>query len=1090
MIHIYWFQKLMIKGFFIVLLFITPAFSIGINTYVDSIIYDNSGIIKLSKEFIIPETVTISDSSYLIDSLDWVFGKVFISCNKKTLDNVVKVKYEYLLGEFPIRVGSNWRDVKLLNMNTEKKYPSKYINVKKNKNSVYSNGSIHRKLNLSKINGSEFSGGMQMQFNGNLGKNTNVSGILNDEGDFLQPEGYTRNLQEFDQIYLNISSSNYSISAGNIIFRNTYDSKHIIDRKLTGIKNNFDFNNWKGSSVYASSRGLYHTILLKGRDGDQGPYKLLGKNGEREIIILSGSETVWIDGEKITRGYLNDYTIDYSLSEIYFTSNILLRDDLDIFVEYQYIDNDYSKGFLGASLKRSINENIISFGLYRDKDQIENGTNNKNPYSFVNTFKNTNAGRKKINTSAISIDGDYILIDSVFTYDPEKQIIDSTRYDVSFSYDQFGSYSRKVSLKGMIYYQYEQPEDRKTIEILYSPYKYIEAPKNHKFGFFGIKRQLNNNIIFDGYFSGSKFDNNILSNFKNLSQIGTAYNFSIKGDSVYIGKAKVQFSLQNELKDDNYISFDKRTAIENQNFWKESEIIYNGVKNTKAKLNVFIPQFGNSTFENSNLRYKNNVMNGFRFKHNVDIDKIKDSFIDISRIFKPDGRFQRLESKINFTTSKITPFIHILNEYNPMINRYNHTSIGIRSKTDINDWLTSLELREQKNNIDSSKIVWGNHSRDIIASLNYRTNSQSSWRKDIVLKRRIKTYEEDKADLNYFLSTIKLIYRDHYSPLGLDFLLKSEKTNTDNRLIVYDSIGVGLGQYRYEAAFNTYVPDNNGSYVAYLINNGEKNQEIKLEGHNRLIYDFGKKSDLKLLVSSDLKINHKGESFNRKDVSNFSRKRLEKNFTKIFNRFEFNYYGYNRLLFWLEEINSYNGKDPRGVDLENFIESGIDINPYKNKSFTLKSRSKYRENYIKSTISQFRNRNVLGWWQEFHLLYHRNSIFNFDFSVSLGEDKGEFYNNPFKSFVNGFSFKSKLFLKKSGRIETTFEIFNVSDSYNNKSLPPEIFKGLTTGINIKSNTRAQMYINNLVSLILSLNVIDDKRYKNLITVNAEVRANF
>ena len=132
----------------------------------------------------------------------------------------------------------------------------------------------------------------------------------------------------------------------------------------------------------------------------------------------------------------------------------------------------------------------------------------------------------------------------------------------------------------------------------------------------------------------------------------------------------------------------------------------------------------------------------------------------------------------------------------------------------------------------------------------------------------------------------------------------------------------------------------------------------------------------------------------------------------------------------------------------------------------------------------------MGWWQEFHLLYHKNSIFNFDFSVSLGEDKGEFYNNPFKSFVNGFSFKSKLFLKKSGRIETTFEIFNVSDSYNNQSLPPEIFKGLTTGINIKSNTRAQMYINNLVSLILSLNVIDDNRYKNLITVNAEVRANF
>ena len=303
----------------------------------------------------------------------------------------------------------------------------------------------------------------------------------------MQSDGYTKDLQEFDQIYLNVSNKNFVINAGNIEYGYAYNNQHIVNRKLTGIKNKFIIKNWQGSSAYASSRALYNTVSFKGKDGKQGPYKLLGKNGEREIVILSGSETVWINGEKIIRGYLNDYTINYSLSEINFTSNILVRDELDIFIEYQYIDNEYSKAFSGGSLTRNNNKSTISFGIFRDKDQIDNESLSHDQLALFNT---TNNSRIKANTSQENQNGQYILVDSIFVYDPDKQISDSTRYDVSFVYNKFGYYSRKVSSRGMIYYEFEEIQNRNSIENLYSPYRYIEAPKSHKFGFFSIEEKI------------------------------------------------------------------------------------------------------------------------------------------------------------------------------------------------------------------------------------------------------------------------------------------------------------------------------------------------------------------------------------------------------------------------------------------------------------------------------------------------------------------------------------------------------------------------------------------------------------------------
>ncbi|WP_405251298.1 hypothetical protein [Dokdonia sp. Asnod3-C12] len=235
-------------------------------------------------------------------------------------------------------------------------------------------GSILRGVAVGNSQNSTLNSELDLQISGKLSERVTLRASIQDANIPSQQGGYSQNLDEFDQVFIELFSDNWNIRAGDINLENkdTYFgrfTKKIQGLSLGGTLNHSDD---KQTDLHASGalvRGVFTQSTFTGQEGNQGPYKLTGPNGELFVLVVSGSETVYVNGIPLTRGESEDYIIDYNAGEIRFNATYPITSEMRINVAYQFSERRYTRflAYGGGSFRES-DKLKISAHVYSESD--------------------------------------------------------------------------------------------------------------------------------------------------------------------------------------------------------------------------------------------------------------------------------------------------------------------------------------------------------------------------------------------------------------------------------------------------------------------------------------------------------------------------------------------------------------------------------------------------------------------------------------------------------------------------------------------------------------------------------------------------
>lgn len=215
---------------------------------------------------------------------------------------------------------------------------------------------------------------LNLQMNGQIADNLFVSAVITDQNVPYQPEGNTQQIRDFDNVFIKLFSSKAAIIAGDIVLTNPVAEDYFLRyyKNVQGLQftNESEGEKWKSETAVSAAlaKGKFASILIPAVEGLAGPYRLRGPNGERFIIALANSEKVFLDGELMTRGFDQDYVIDYNLGEVTFNNHILITQFTRIRVDFEYAEQFYSRTSLAVSQRISSDKLSFHTGYYRERD--------------------------------------------------------------------------------------------------------------------------------------------------------------------------------------------------------------------------------------------------------------------------------------------------------------------------------------------------------------------------------------------------------------------------------------------------------------------------------------------------------------------------------------------------------------------------------------------------------------------------------------------------------------------------------------------------------------------------------------------------
>ena len=352
------------------------------------------------------------------------------------------------------------------------------------------------------------------------------------------------------------------------------------------------------------------------------------------MIVIAGSEKVYLNGELLKRGENNDYTIEYSNAQITFRPKRLITSSSRITVEFEYSDRQYSRNFLGTNSKINLFNNKLQFGFsyfneYDDKD---------NPIDLVisdddkKILEKAGDDQKLAARSGVTealpdslgrVIGTYIKVDTLinnqnytyYVYSPGSEF---AIYNVVFSYvgENKGDYS-SVSLGNFRFTGINKGA--------YLPIKFLPLPQRKQLGNFFVNFDVSKDINLILELAGSEYDKNLFSAIDDRDNYGYARSISLdfkpfEVDIFGTQLGKFGFNLKDRFVESRFSSLERINSVEFDRYYNLDNTINNDEILREVSLN-YLPNSYTLIFSKCGYLKKGESFNSEKYNFNIKSEK-------------------------------------------------------------------------------------------------------------------------------------------------------------------------------------------------------------------------------------------------------------------------------------------------------------------------------------------------------------------------------------------------------------------------------------------------------------------------------------
>jgi hypothetical protein len=793
----------------------------------DIVIEPEKTLYALRHPFISVDSISIEkDLSYIIDDLH---GRLILLQSPLTRDTI-SIVYHYSEFSAPMQkdlgIGkiSEWFPKEIDSDQSETKELS----------NVKTRGSVSRQLEVGSSGQSLLSGGLDIKIDGELAPGINIKGIISDNDAPFQDYASTQSVQDVDKILIRVYSQTFDAQIGDIYVNSAWNYWNRFNRKLIGAQASYDNNDSQASVFIGSAKGKFRRQEIMARDGDQGPYRLQGTDGDNAITIVPQSEKVYVDGVALIS---SQYTLYYADAELFFTPEFMVSSSSRIVVEFNYVNEFYSRAAMGTMADWRFGKNIkLGASYIREKDDENNPVDIHLSNIPIDSLANivSDDGYFTISTALPDTAGNYTLSGDTWIYAGEHL---GTHTVYFYRENQNGGYIRRYTSDGKMYFQYA-PNDPLS---QYFPRRKVTLPTTKWIT--AMNLELGQKDKAHAFVEGaySSFNPNNYDNTAGTATPAIKWNavvpigkvFAFESDGWVVHKDFTSFSTITQPDFERYLGFSPTDTIVQSALFKakiKHENILNNtgfeyIASADGQSRTRLLSDGKVSLSKANFNYK--------WSHLLDHGFLPYYSVNASTDI-PVGKSLVVTAAL--LQDHFEPIFPTSTAY-----KAESAKAGIR----IGSWAVDYIYRKDYDwQISDSTFQAYSVKHDAALKLDQsffdkilRWNATATYRFD----------QRESGNQQYLLTNTQL--RFDLSKIGLGGSVKAviNRTSETKREAVFIFVGDGLGYYRLDE-FGQYVPDDMGNYIL--------SSELTNERQDQYVSKFatslnwrGKIKDLKIQFS-------------------------------------------------------------------------------------------------------------------------------------------------------------------------------------------------------------------------------------------------